>query len=48
MKDPRTKRERELDQLGLDDDKDVLPLEDPHDGWEDESGSQNETLDGMD
>jgi hypothetical protein len=44
--DPRTKRERELDDLGVDDDD--LPLDDPHDGWEDETGSQNETLDGMD
>jgi hypothetical protein len=44
--DPRTQREKDLN--GEDDDEDILPLVDPHDGWEDESGSQNETLDGMD
>lgn len=46
MMDPRTKREKILDDLGADDEQ--LPLEDPDDGWEDETGGQHETTDGMD
>ena len=44
--DPRTRVERETEEQGID------PSEvegyDPHNGWEDDAGTQNETLDGMD
>jgi hypothetical protein len=43
-KDPRTEYEKEVEATGNED----LPSNDPYDNWEDDCGSQNETLDGMD